>query len=156
MAFEQDPNRLPAHARNQFSLDRFLGHQAHRPACSPLRWLAANHGDNPLLVGSLQQFRVPLALSLEQRPLQAVLPISFGDRPDRLRGEWYSPGCFRRTDARIQLQQRQRPQDHPHLLNTPAQHLLQFFLVLDLQVERIGWARHTQVYAKTFLIINVC
>jgi hypothetical protein len=32
---EQDPNRLPAHARNKFSLYGFLGHQANCPARSP-------------------------------------------------------------------------------------------------------------------------
>jgi hypothetical protein len=97
-----------------------------------MRRLATNHGDNPLLVRCLQQFRVPRSLFLEQRPLQAALLIPLADRSDRLRSERHCPGYFGRTEPGVELQQRQPPQDHSYLLDASAQHLPQFLLVLGL------------------------
>jgi hypothetical protein len=37
-----------------------------------------------------------------------------------------------------------------------VQHMLQFLPVLIVQVERLGWARHTQVKVKTIPIGSVC
>jgi hypothetical protein len=50
VSLEQDPNRFSANPRNKVSFNRFLGHQAYRPARSSFWRRAANHGYNSLLV----------------------------------------------------------------------------------------------------------
>jgi hypothetical protein len=67
------------------------------------------------------------------------------DCSNRMRRERHRPGYPGRTEPRIELQQRQCPQNHSHLLDAAAQHLPQFLLILIVQVKRLGWARHTQV-----------
>src|ERR1700683_1641204 len=152
VSWDQDPNRPSTHTRNQFSFDGFVSHQPDRPACLPFRRSTANHGDNTLLFRRPQQFRMAVSLSFMQRPLQSVLAISPRDRPYGRRGESNQLRNLGRTQSGVQLQQAQRSQDHSHLLNASAQQTLQFLSLLRFQVERLGWARHAQVYAKTFSI----
>src|SRR5260370_31540245 len=54
MAFQQNSNRLSAHAGNKFAFDHFLGQQSHRPAGPPLWRRRTDHGDNALLLLLIQ------------------------------------------------------------------------------------------------------
>src|SRR6266581_2461580 len=61
VAFQQNPNRLPSHARHQFAFHHFFGQQAHRPARAALRWWATRQRHDALPVLHIQQDRFPRA-----------------------------------------------------------------------------------------------
>src|SRR5712691_1540539 len=86
VAFEQDANCLPAHLRDQLSLDRLFGHQPHGPASPSFRRITTDHGDDSLPFRSVQQGSSPGPLPLIQGSFQAVLPVPPTDVPDRLGG----------------------------------------------------------------------
>src|SRR2546423_15029942 len=83
---EQDADGLPSHTRNQASLDGFLRHQAHRPAGTAFRRIAAHHGDNPLLLAVIEHSGGAGALLLEQRGFQTAPLVTAAHRANGLRG----------------------------------------------------------------------
>src|SRR5450631_2762395 len=73
---QQNPNGLSSCSRNQFPLHRFLGHQAHGPSGKTLRWIAANHSDNALLLAVVQQPGRSGPRLFIKRAFQAPLPVA--------------------------------------------------------------------------------
>ena len=96
MAEQQNPNCLPPDARDQFPLHRFLGDQAHGPPRLPLRRLAANHGNDALLLRRIQQLLGAAALALVQGPLQTSLLVAMRNPPHGLWGQVNHPSHPRR------------------------------------------------------------
>ena len=87
MAFEQDTDGFATHLGHQFSLDRLLGNQAHRPARLPRRRIRADHGDDALLLGQIQNLFGTWTRPFIQRPFQATFPVAPADVPHGLRRE---------------------------------------------------------------------
>jgi len=54
VALQQDPNCLSSHIRDQLALDGLFGDQADSPASPAFRRLAADHGDNALFLGVVE------------------------------------------------------------------------------------------------------
>ena len=121
MALQPDPDGLAAHPRDQLPLHRLGGHQADRPPRRPRGGIAADHRDDPLLLGRREHRRRPGARPLVQRAGQPPGAVSLGDVANRLRRQSDDPGDVRGAGASPQLQQGQRADNHPHLLHTAAQ-----------------------------------
>jgi hypothetical protein len=84
VAFEQNPDCLPTHTRNQFALDGLLGHEAYRPPRPACRRITAHHSDDALLLGSVENLLGPRPLLLVQRHIQATFDVAMGDLADGL------------------------------------------------------------------------
>src|SRR6266496_1028222 len=78
VAFQQNPNRLPSHARHQFAFHHFFGQQAHRPARAAFRWWTTGQRHDALPMLRIQQGRFPRSWSLVQGSLQVRLADSVG------------------------------------------------------------------------------
>src|SRR5271155_3006481 len=87
VAFQQDPDRLPAHLRDQFLLDHLFSQQAHRPARTPLRRRRASYGDNALLLLLIQGRSLAGTRGIKQCPLQSTIEIALADLPHGLGGK---------------------------------------------------------------------
>jgi len=123
MAAQQHPDCLASNLRDQLSLDRFLGDQAHGPTSLPGRWIAAHHSDDPLLFRSIQEFLRTASGTLIEGLLQSALLVSMGDAPNRLRRQVDDLGNDWRGLSRGQLLQGNRPEHDSNLLNPGAQDL---------------------------------
>ena len=76
---QQNPNRLPSHLRHQFSLHRFFGHQANRPAGATWWRIATDHRDDPLLLVRIQHLGRAGPLFLVIGAIQADLLIAMAE-----------------------------------------------------------------------------
>jgi hypothetical protein len=76
VAEEQNADGFPAHARYQSPFDSFLGYQSHRPACKALRRVAADHGNDALLLAGFQQRFRSWPLFLVKRSFEPSLLIA--------------------------------------------------------------------------------
>ena len=130
MAQQEQADGLAAHARYQFTLDRFLGYQPHRPARAASRWTAAHHGNHPLFLAMVQDFCCAGPRLLIERPRQAALLITMADFADGLWRERQHAGNARRTDALGQLQKYQSSQHHPHRLLAATYQTAKFLLIV--------------------------
>src|SRR5208283_2131686 len=92
VAEQQDPHRLPPHLGHQFALDGLFSDQTDGPTGVTFRRLTTNHGDDPLLLGSVQQLLGTPPLPLVERTRQPATPISVADSPHRLRGQMHHLG----------------------------------------------------------------
>ncbi len=117
MAFEQNPNGFASDPGNDLSLDRLLSDQTDGPPRTPLRRSAADHSDDPLFLGSVEQLRVSLAGSLIKRPLQAMVSVALRDGPYRGGSKANQDGNLRSAKAGIKLQEGKGAQNHAHLLD---------------------------------------
>src|SRR5665213_1189125 len=153
---QQNPNALSSYSRNQFPLHRFLGHQTHGPSGKTLRRIAADHGDNALLLAVVKQPGRPGPLLFIKRAFKAPLPVAMADLPNRLRSQRQNASYMRRADPFSQLQERDRPQHHTHLLHTAAQQRLQLFLVLLCDFDMQGGASHTPSMPQNISEWNCC
>jgi hypothetical protein len=129
VAEQQNPNCLPSHAWNQFPFHGLLGDQAHGPSRLPFRRLAADHGNDPLFLGCVQQLLGTAALTLIQGLLQPSLLITLCNPPNRLGRQMNDSRHLRSRPPQRQLFQGNGPQNHPHLLNASAKQALKFFVV---------------------------
>jgi hypothetical protein len=125
VAFQQHPNGLSAHARNQFAFDDLFGQQPHRPTRSPFRRRRADHGDNLLALALVQDRSFARTRGVEQRSLQPFLLIPLADLPHRFGRKTKIPAHNRRGLSLIHLTQGQGTQYRAHRLQTAAQHLVQ-------------------------------
>src|SRR5580692_12381210 len=82
---EQNTDGFAAHARYQSPFNGFFSHQPHRPTRKAFRWIAANHGDDPLLLAIFQKRLGTRTLFLVKSPLQSTFPVAMAYFPDRLR-----------------------------------------------------------------------
>ena len=138
MAAQQYPDCFASHLRDQFSLDRLLGDQAHGPTSLPRRRIAAHHGDHPLLFRSIQEFLRSAPRTLIEGLLQSALLVSVGDAPNGLRRQVDDLGDYWGGLSRGQLLQGNRPEHDPNLLNPGAQDLPNGTLILTGQLEVDG------------------
>jgi hypothetical protein len=69
VAFQQHPDGLSSHTRNQFALDHFLGQQTYRPATSTFRRRRANDGDYLLALVLVQRRCFARMRGIEQRSI---------------------------------------------------------------------------------------
>ena len=125
VAFQQHPNGLSAHSRNQFAFDDLFGQQSHRPTRSPFRRRRADHGDNLLALALVQGRSFARTRGVEQRSLQPSLLIPLADLPDGFGRKTKIPAHYRRGLSLIHLTQSQGAQYRAHRLQTAAQHLVQ-------------------------------
>ena len=107
--------------RYEFSFDRLLGYQPHRPARPSFRRGTADHGADALLLGVVEKLIRPRPLFLVKGSVQAVTVVAMGNLADRLGGQGERLRNLRSGHAAGQLLQRQRAQDDAHLLNAPSQ-----------------------------------
>jgi hypothetical protein len=121
VAFEQDPDCLPTDAGNQLALDRLPGHQAHGPARTAFWWFTANHGDDALLLGIVQDLLGSRPLLLVKGAIQPLAVVPMGDSADGLRGQGERSSDLRCGNAVGQLLQGKGAQDDAHLLNAASQ-----------------------------------
>ena len=157
MACEEDSNGFPARTRNQLSLDRLFHDQAHRPACLAFGRVAANHGDDALFLGCVQQWFCARTRPFVEREIQAALLVTVCDAPDRLRRQLlHRPRHLRCAGPVRQVQQRKSPKHYPNRLDAAAQQLIQCFTILP-GYSNADWAtcHIAPGYAKTFYITNV-
>ena len=125
MAFQQHPNGLSAHSRNQFALDNFFGQQPHRPTRPSIRRRRADHGDNLLALALVQSRSFARTRGIEQRPIQPLFLIPGPDLPHCLSRE-SQVGAYRgRGLSLIHLTQSQGAQYSAHRLQSAAQQLIQ-------------------------------
>ena len=130
VAEEQNPDGFPSHPRNQLRLTassatrrtvqraRPSGGSLHTMAMIRCFWLSSSTAAAP---GRCFSYSAAF---------QTALLVAMADLADRLRGQRDHAGNPRRADAFGQLQQRQGPQDDPHLLHAAAQQLCKFLLIL--------------------------
>ena len=107
VAEQKNPNGFPSYARNQFTFDGFLRHQAHGPAGTTLRRTAAYHCNQTLFLAIIEHFRRPRPLSFIESALQAALLVSTANVAYGLGGERDYVGDLRCAGALRQLQQSQ-------------------------------------------------
>jgi hypothetical protein len=55
VAEEKNPDRFPPHLGGQLAFHRFLGDQPDGPPRPAFRWIAADHGNDPLALFGIQQ-----------------------------------------------------------------------------------------------------
>src|SRR5262245_33632112 len=91
----------------QLALDGFLGDEAHGPSGGALGRVAANHGDDALLLGGVEHGSGTRALFFIERGLQPTLLVAAREIADGLRGQADHGGNLRWASAFGQVQQRQ-------------------------------------------------
>jgi len=120
VAFQQDPDCLSTHAGDQFALDRLLDHQANRPTRAALGRITAHHRDDALLLGTVENLFGSGPRLLIQGAIQAAPIIAMGHLADRFGSQRDGLGDLRSRNPTRQQPQSQRPQNHPHLLNSTS------------------------------------
>jgi len=144
VALQQHPDCLSARARNQLALDGLLGHQAHGPTRAPFRRLAADHGDDALLLGIVQKRLRAGPLLVIQGAVQATTVVTVRDLADGLRGEGQRLRDSGRGGSPSELPESEGAHDDTHLLNAGSQELLEAGAVLRLDFDGDWASRHTQ------------
>ena len=138
VAFQQHPDGLSPHTRNQLAPDYFFGQQAHRPASSTFWRRRADYGNNLLTLALVQSRRFPWTCGVEQRSSQPILTISLADLPHRL-GRKTQVSSHRRSGlSQVHLPQSQSAQNSAYRLQTATQQLFQLLAIprrkLDLKL----------------------
>jgi len=121
VALQQYPDCLSTHLGDQLPFDRLLGDQADGPTGTSFRRFAADHGDDTLLLGVVEDLLCPRSLLRVDGGAQAVVHVAMGDLADRLGRKGKRLGDLRRAETRGKLAKRQRSQDDANLLNAPTQ-----------------------------------
>lgn len=130
---QQQPDCFPTHLRNQTSFHRLFGHQAHRPASPPRRWIAANHGDDPFSFRRLQQRYRAGALLIVKSLIQTGLFVAAANLAHGLGSQRHEGGNFGGRLALIKLLQRQSAKHGAHGLDATAKHAVQLVTIRLLQ-----------------------
>jgi len=124
VAFQQDPNGLSTHIRDQLAFNHLFRQQAHRPACPALRGRRADYCHDPLLLLLIQGRSLARSNGIEQRSLHSSLLIALADLPNGLGGEHQVGAHRRRGLPLIHLKKRQSAYHGAHRLQTSTQQLL--------------------------------
>src|ERR1035437_10987381 len=72
VALRQNPDRLPAHLGRQLALDGLFGDQADRPTGPTFRRFTADHGNDALLLGAIENLLGSRSLFVVNGAIQAV------------------------------------------------------------------------------------
>ena len=99
MALQQNPDCLSAHLGNQLPFDGLFGDQADGPTGTAFRRFAADHGDNTLLLGAVENLLGSRSLFGVDGGIQAVVHVAMGDLADRLGRKGESLGDLRRGET---------------------------------------------------------
>ena len=121
MALQQNPDCLSAHLRNQLPFDGLFGDQADGPTGTAFRRFTADHGNDTLLLGAVENLLCPRSLFGVNGGTQAITDVAMGDLADRLGSKGECLSDLRCGEAVGKLAQRKRSQDDAYLLNTPSQ-----------------------------------
>jgi len=152
MVEQQDSDCLPAYGRDQPALDGLLGDQAHRPPCVAIGRVAADHGDDPLLLGVVEHFGRTRAGLFIDGAVETPLLIAMADLADRLWSQGQNLGYAWRAGTSGQLQQRHRAQGHPDLLDATIQQVLQLPPVTWFDLNLQGWTCHAHIVPQNISI----
>jgi hypothetical protein len=87
VALEQNPDCLSAYLRHQLALDGLFGDQADRPTGPTFRRRTANHGNDALLLGAIENLLGSRSLFGVNGGTQTVTDVAMGDLADRLSGK---------------------------------------------------------------------
>jgi hypothetical protein len=87
VALQQNPDCLSAHLGYQLALDGLFGDQAERPAGPTFRRLTADHGNDALLLGAIENLLGSRSLFGVNGGAQTVTDVAMGDLADRLSGK---------------------------------------------------------------------
>ena len=142
MAEQQDADGLSADARDQSSLDSFLGHQPYRPAGAALRRIAADHGDDALALLDRKQACRAGPLLVVERPFETALLIAPGQIAHSLPRHGQDFGDPRRAHSFCEPQQRHGAHRHTDLFDAASENLLQRLLILLGDANTQGGSRH--------------
>jgi len=99
VALQQNPDCFSAHLGNQLPFDGLFGDQANGPTGTTFRRLAADHGDDPLLLGAVENLLCPRPLFGVDGGIQTVVDVAMGDLADGLRSKRKRLGDLRRTES---------------------------------------------------------
>src|ERR1039458_10002695 len=112
VALEQDADRLPAHLRRQFPLDRLGSDQPHTPPRNALGRRTAHHGDDSLALAYVQRSLFPWPGLFVQCRFQPLLLITLGNCSHRFRRHTHIGRHLRRLLTNVELaQNRSTPQN---------------------------------------------
>ena len=84
VALQQNPDCLSAHLGHQLAFDGLFGDQADRPAGPAFRRITADHGNDALLLGAIENLLGSRSLFGVNGGAQAVTDVAMGDLADRL------------------------------------------------------------------------
>src|SRR5450759_2947121 len=99
VAVQQNADCLSAHLGYQFTFDGLLYNQAHRPSSTPFRRLTANHGNDALFLGIVENLLCSRPLSIVEGGIQAATVVAMSDLPDRLGSQGKCLRDLRRGEA---------------------------------------------------------
>src|SRR3954452_8415416 len=126
---EQNPDGFSSHPWHQFPLDRFLRYQSHRPSGATCRRMAANHGDDALLLAVLQQGSRSGPILFIECPFQPPFLVAVADLPNRLGSQRDNVGNAWGANTLGELQERRGAQHDSHRLYAAAQQFSDILLV---------------------------
>jgi hypothetical protein len=84
VALQQNPDCLSAHLGNQLPFDSLFGDQADGPTGTTFRRCTADHGNDTLLLGTVENLFCPRSLFGVNCGVPAVIYVAMGDLADRL------------------------------------------------------------------------
>src|ERR1039457_3072839 len=145
VALQQNPDCLSAHLGRQVALDGLFGEQADRPTGPTLRRFTADHGNDALLLGAIENLLGSWSLFVVNGAIQAVTDVAMGDVADRIGSKGECLRYLRCGETVGKLAQRKHSQDDAYLLNAPSQQLADLREVFRLDFDRDRAARHTPV-----------
>jgi hypothetical protein len=82
---QQNPYAFPSYSWDQSPFHSLLHHEPHGPSGIAFRRVAADHGDDTLLLAVLQHRDRSGPRFIMQRPIKASFQITVTDLPNRLR-----------------------------------------------------------------------
>ena len=156
VAFQQHPDGLPAHVRNQFALDHLFGQQPHRPTSPPFRRRRADHGDNALLLLLIKSRSLARTSGIKQRSLQSAIKIALADLPHRLGGKPKVAAHRRRGLPLIQLTQGQGAQGRADPLQPASQQLIYLQSISLLEFNLKSYASAHSSVIKPLRALGKC
>src|ERR1039457_2739715 len=141
VALQQNPDCFSPHLGHQLTFDGLFYYQAHRPPRPPFRRLTANHGNDPLFLGIVEDLLGSWPLLVVEGDLQAATVVPMGDLTDRLGSQGKRLCDLRRRESVAKLAKHQCANDNTHLLNASSQQFNNLDTILRLDFD---WDRATR------------
>jgi hypothetical protein len=126
---QQQPDGFSPYFRNEAAFYRFLGHQTDSPTGMACGRVAADHGDDALLFGGLQQVCRARTLFVIQRLFQTRLLVTASDLAQGLGGKRDQGGDLGRRSALSELLKCQGAKNGAHRLYATSEQGSQFVLI---------------------------